>query len=68
MGEEINDLIASLLQQGIEIGLLREDIKLIPTVMYLWSTINCAINFAEEKKEYLMQRMQMSKEDYRFTS
>ena len=64
VGEEINDLIAQLLQKGIEMGLLREDIKLIPTVMYLWSTLNCAINFAEEKKAYLMQRLQMSKSDY----
>lgn len=64
VGEEINDLIANLLQQGIELGLIREDIKLVPTVMYLWSTINCAINFAEEKKTYLMQRLQMSKADY----
>lgn len=64
VGEEINDSIQSLLEKGIEQGCIREDIEILPTIFYLWSSINQIIRFAIQKQDYLMKRLNMTKEAY----
>lgn len=64
VGEAINDQIGLFLTRGIEMGYLREDLAIVPTGLYLWSNISSTIIFAEEKKDYLLQRLKMSKEEY----
>jgi len=63
-GEEINDIIAKILQLGIDNQFIRKDIELIPTVFYLWSAISGIILMAERKRKYLELRMGLSLEDY----
>lgn len=64
VGEEINDMVAILLQKGIENKYIREDIKVLPTVLYLWSEIGETIRFAHKKQEYLKIRLHMSVSEY----
>jgi len=63
-GEEINDIIAKILQLGIDNQFIRKDIELIPTVFYLWSAISGIILMAERKRKYLELRMGLNLEDY----
>lgn len=64
VGEEINEIVAQMLQNGIAEQIVRADILVIPTVLYLWSGISETIRFANNKKEYLQERFSMSKEEY----
>jgi len=60
-GEQINDIIGALLKSGIEHNYLREDLELIPTVFYLWSSISGIILLANQKQKYLEIRAGMDK-------
>jgi len=64
IGEEINDIITKILQLGINNRFIRNDIELIPTVFYLWSSISGIILMAQKKKKYLEFRMGLSQKDY----
>jgi len=63
-GEEINEIVKDLLQKGIESKFIRDDIELLPTVLYLWSGISETIRFAIRKQEYLKTRLNMNTLDY----
>lgn len=63
-GEKINDIVEALLQKGIESNFIRDDIELVPTVLYLWSGISETIRFANRKQEYLKMRLDMQIMDY----
>ncbi len=64
VGEEINEVIRTILEKGMEAGYIRTDIAIIPTVLFLWSEISQTISLANKKQEYLEMRLQMKKEDY----
>lgn len=64
VGEEINEIIGSFLQDGIKEKVVRADIKIIPTVLMMWASLCENIIMADKKKEYIALRMQMSKEEY----
>lgn len=63
-GEEVNVLIEDLLKCGIEQGKVRNDIKIIETVFFLWSGISEVIRFAKQKEGYFIMRLGISKEEY----
>lgn len=63
-GEEINDVIMELLRAGINSGFVQKEIALIPTVLYLWSSISGTILFANQKKEYLQMRLEINIDEY----
>lgn len=63
-GEEINNIISTLLQTGIEKKFIREDIELIPTVFFVWSSISGIILMAGKKKKYFEIRLGMSHQEY----
>lgn len=64
VGESINDIVKEMLQKGIGAGFIREDIELLPTVLFLWSGISESIRFANSKREYLKIRLNMEPMDY----
>ncbi len=64
VGENINDIVKDLLQKGVVCKFIRDDIELIPTVLYLWSGISETIRFANRKQEYLKIRLNMQATDY----
>ncbi len=64
VGEELNEVIKTILEKGIEEGYIRKDIEIIPTVLFLWSEISQTISLANKKQEYLEMRLRMKKEEY----
>ncbi len=64
VGEEINRIIGSLLQRGIDGDFIRTDIEILPTVFYLWSAISGIVSMAGKKKQYFQARMGLNKQDY----
>jgi len=64
VGEEINDIILSLLKSAVEKKEVRGDIAIYPAVFYLWSGISQVIRFATEKEKYFQFRWGMKKEEY----
>lgn len=64
VGEEINEMIRSLLLSGIEKGDLRRDIEIAPTAFSCWGMMACLIQFAENKKDYVQQAMGLSKNEF----
>jgi AcrR family transcriptional regulator len=64
VGEEVNMIIETFIQNGITEKVIRSDINIIPTVFVMWASICENIIMAENKKEYFMSRIQMSKKEY----
>lgn len=64
VGEEINEMIRSLLLSGIEKGDLRRDIEIAPTAFSCWGMMAGLIQFAENKKDYVQQAMGLSKNEF----
>ncbi len=64
VGEGINDAITGLLQKGIEKKVLRDDIELEPTVLYVWSAISGIIQVAGKKSDVFDTTIKMGKEEY----
>lgn len=64
VGEDVNGIIETFIQNGIAEKVIRSDIKIIPTVFMMWASICENIIIAENKKEYFASRMQMSKQEY----
>lgn len=63
-GEKINQVISSWLEEGIEKGYIRPNIKIIETSFVFWSGISGAIKLANEKSLYFAQYLHISKEDF----
>lgn len=64
VGEEINDCMACIFRQGIDEGAVSPDIKILPAAYTLWSSIASLIVMANEKKLYILQRMNMSIDEF----
>lgn len=64
VGEEINDLIAAVLQSGINRGILRSDLDLLPTTFSLWGGLCGMIALAGKKAPYIEQRMKLDKRQF----
>jgi len=64
VGESINDIVKEMLQKGIDGGFIRDDIELVPTVLFLWSGISESIRFANRKREYIKIRLNMEPMEY----
>lgn len=64
VGEEINDAMISLFQKGIEENVLRGDISIMPAVFTIWASLGNLITIAYEKEAYILQRMNMKREEF----
>lgn len=64
VSQELNQLIQRLLEKGKSSNVLREDLELQPTVLYVWSAISGIIQVAERKKDEIGKRFRMNKEEY----
>lgn len=63
-GQELRRLIERLLEKGRDSHVLREDMELAPAVLYVWSAISGIIQVAERKKEEIVRKLRMDKEEY----
>ncbi|MBR1815811.1 MAG: TetR/AcrR family transcriptional regulator [Lachnospiraceae bacterium] len=64
VGRELRELISSLLEKGVRHNVLRKDIDLQPTVLYVWSAISGIIQVADRKKDTLKNKVNMDREEY----
>lgn len=64
VGEEINKVIAAMLERGIKEGYIRSNIPVIETVFILWAGISGIIKMAVEKEKYLSKYFQITKEAF----
>ena len=64
IGQELRDLLSSMIQKGVEKKVLRKDIELQPTVLYVWSAISGIIQVADRKKDILKNKLNMERDEY----
>ncbi|MDD6327952.1 MAG: TetR/AcrR family transcriptional regulator [Lachnospiraceae bacterium] len=64
IGNELNSLIAKLLEKGQRCKILRDDLEIWPTVLYIWSAISGIIQVADQKKDMIERHFRMNKEEY----
>ncbi len=64
VGEEINEMIQTLLLSGIENGDLRRDIEIAPTSFSCWGMLGGLIYFSANKKEYIQTTMGLTKDQF----
>lgn len=60
----LDELIYKLLKLGQKNKLLKKDIELQPTVLYMWSAISGIIQVAERKGEDIDKKLNMNKDEY----
>lgn len=63
-GEEINKVIAALLEEGMKQGIVRGDIHIIETVFLLWAGISSVIKMSIEKEKYLFKFFGITRENF----
>lgn len=63
-GERINEAVADLLRQGMEIGALRRDLDVLPTVFALWAGLSGLIRMAADKQAYIEDVMGRSRREF----
>ncbi|WP_167955263.1 TetR/AcrR family transcriptional regulator [Anaerosporobacter faecicola] len=64
VGEEVNHVIETFLQEGMDEGVIRQDLPIPPTVFIMWASLCQNIIMAEEKKEYIAMKMSLTKDEY----
>lgn len=64
VGEEINAAMLTFFHQGIEGNDLRGDISIMPAVFTIWASLGSLITMAYEKEAYILQRMNMKREEF----
>ena len=64
VGEEINEMIKSVLLSGMENGDLRTDLDIATASFSCWGMLSGLIQLAASKEEYIKQSMGRSKEQF----
>lgn len=64
VGEEINEMIKTVLMSGMEKGDLRADLDIAPVSFSCWGMMSGLIQFTASKADYIKQSMGLSKEQF----
>ena len=64
VGERINALLIAFFEQGIERGIIRGDLDILPTIYSLWGMISGVIMLSVNKQEYISMQMKKTKRDF----
>ncbi|MGN0983646.1 MAG: TetR/AcrR family transcriptional regulator [Gemmiger sp.] len=64
LGDEINDLLASLLREGQRSGEVRADLPLLPAVYLLWPQLSALFALVQSKGPFFARRLGMTPQDY----
>ena len=64
IGEEINEKIKRFLLSGMEMGDLRNDLKIMPAIFNFWGMLSGIIQLAANKEEYIKKEMGISKNEF----
>ena len=64
VGEEINEMIKTVLMSGMVKGDLRADLDIAPVSFSCWGMLSGLIQFTASKADYIKQSMGLSKEQF----
>lgn len=64
VGEAINGEIGLFLHQGMESGLVKSELAILPTIFYFWASLTGIIKLASEKRQYIETSMHMTKQEF----
>lgn len=64
VGEEINLLLLSFISDGIEKGAFKKQLDAKAVIFAIWGMLSGLIQLAENKREYIFQEIQMSKNKF----
>lgn len=64
IGEQINDLLADFIRDGMDRGQIRPDLEALPTIFSFWGMLSGLILLASNKETYIEQQMGKSKEEF----
>lgn len=57
LGEELNEAFARIITSGINQGIFREDLKVKPAGLILWSSLTALISLIKNKRDYIENEM-----------
>lgn len=64
VGERINALLIAFFEKGIERGIIRGDLDILPTIFALWGMISGVIMLSVNKQEYISMQMKKTKREF----
>lgn len=64
VGEEINEMVGRIIEDGIKKGEIRSDLKIMPAIFTIWGMLTGIILTAMNKEEYIAKEMKMSKREF----
>lgn len=64
LGTEINTILASFIETGIENGIVRKDVIPMLTVHILWSSITALLTLAETKGNFICNQLSISEKEF----
>ncbi len=63
IGEKLNGDFARIINTGVEQGIFRDDLNVLPTGLILWSCLTALISLLQNKQNYIEQHM-LSKQEF----
>lgn len=64
LGEQANEVVGRFLRQGMEEGVLRPDLQVLPTVFLFWGSLSGLILLAVKKETYIQRTMNLTKQEF----
>lgn len=64
VGEKINALLWSFFCEGIELGVIKQDINIAQTTFTMWGMLTGVIQLSFNKKDYITERIQMQQKEF----
>lgn len=64
LGEEVNDFIMEFLSRGIRAGVFKDNVDNVEMVFTIWGSLCGVIEIAANKEAYIINRMNISKNEF----
>jgi len=63
-GIAVNGILAEWIEEGRRDGVVRQDVKTMPTVYVLWSSISSLLNLARSKGSFIEAELGMTLDEF----
>ena len=64
VGEKINNLFGTFFGEGIELGVIKQDIDITQTTFAMWGMLTGVIQLSFNKREYITQMIHMQQREF----
>lgn len=64
IGEQINDLLTAFFKRGVNDGVFRSDVEILPTIFSFWGMMSGLIQIAVNKEAYIRQCIKKDKTEF----